>query len=99
MCSNCSCWMQDEAVSIGPAEGVGAPSITGKSGGLVSTFAIWNSSYYAPAASVFCPAETRYAYCWGAYCHEDPNKKGMATCQCPMNVNPLGDVPTRVFIQ
>merc|ERR1712224_564684 len=47
--SDCSCWIQDKSQSIGPAEGKGAPAITGKpggkkmcdymqSGGLVSTF-------------------------------------------------------------
>merc|ERR1712224_786837 len=70
-----------------------------QSGGLVSTFGIWNTSYYAPAATVFCPPQTPYAYCWGAYCEPDPTKPGMATCQCPKNINPMSDAPTRVFIQ
>lgn len=63
-----------------------------KSGTLVSTFGgkYGNTSFVPEFANVAC--EGGFAYCWGAFCKQDPTNPDIAICQCPFVESDVGSV-------
>lgn len=63
-----------------------------KSGTLVSTFGgkYGNTSFVPEFANVAC--EGGFAYCWGAFCKQDPTNPDIAICQCPFVESSVGSV-------
>lgn len=74
----CECVMED-GWNMGPN------TCEERAASLTSTY---SNKFNQGSATISCPSNTPWAWCYGAQCERDPNDPNKAICKCPMLTKP-----------